>query len=115
MTADVVFLTPDQIHLIPDGSIDISMNIHSFQEMLMPQIAIYFALLERVTCSDGYVLVVNRSEKMPNPEETSIDGIGCVRFAEYPWVGTWTDVIHVTSPFHLLIQTNDVMMRLVHV
>jgi putative sugar O-methyltransferase len=115
MTADVVFLTPDQIDLVPDGSVDIGMNIHSFQEMLMPQIASYFTLLERVTRPDGYVLVVNRSEKMPNVEETSIDGIGCVRFAEYPWVGTWTDVIHATSPFHLLVQTDDVMIRLAHV
>ena len=115
MTADVVFLTPDQIQFIPDGSVDISMNVHSFQEMLMPQIATYFALLERVTCSDGYVLVVNRSEKMPNPEETSNNGIGRVRFAEYPWVETWTDLIYVTSPFHLWVQTNDVMIRLVRV
>lgn len=113
MTADVVFLTPDQIDLVPDGSVDISMNVHSFQEMLMPQIATYFTLLERVTCSGGYVFVVNRSEKMPNPEEKSINGVGCVRFAEYPWVKTWIDEIHVTSPFHLLTQSDNVMIRLV--
>jgi len=115
MTADVVFLTPDQIDLVPDGSVDIGINVHSFQEMLMPQIAKYFTLLERVTCSGGYVFVVNRSEKMPNPEEKSIDGVGCVRFAEYPWVKTWNDKLHVTSPFHLLVQADNVMIRLVRV
>ena len=47
--ADVIFLTPNQIELLPDKSIDLFINISSLHEMRMDQIIYYFKEIERLT------------------------------------------------------------------
>jgi len=59
---DFLFLTPDQIQFIPDESVALSINMHSFQEMTAEPIATYFELFERVLTRGGHSLVVNRVE-----------------------------------------------------
>lgn len=48
-SAEVIFLTPNQLELLPDGSIDLFINISSLHEMRMDQIKYYFQEIERLT------------------------------------------------------------------
>ena len=47
--ADIIFLTPNQLELLPDKSIDLFVNISSFHEMRMDQIRYYFGEIDRLT------------------------------------------------------------------
>lgn len=47
--ADIIFLTPNQLELLPDKSIDLFVNISSFHEMRMDQIRYYFSEIDRLT------------------------------------------------------------------
>ena len=46
--ADIVFLTPNQLELLPDKSVDLFINISSLHEMRMDQIRYYFGEIERL-------------------------------------------------------------------
>jgi putative sugar O-methyltransferase len=47
--ATLIFLTPNQLELLPDKSIDLFVNISSLHEMRMDQIRYYFAEIDRLT------------------------------------------------------------------
>lgn len=47
--ASIIFLTPNQLELLPDKSIDLFVNISSFHEMRMDQIRYYFHQIDRLT------------------------------------------------------------------
>jgi hypothetical protein len=47
--ADIIFLTPNQLELLPDKSVDLFINISSFHEMRMDQIKYYFGEIDRLT------------------------------------------------------------------
>ncbi len=47
--ADIAFLTPNQLALLPDKSIDLFINISSLHEMRMDQIRYYFGEIDRLT------------------------------------------------------------------
>ena len=47
--ADIVFLMPHQLELLPDKSIDLFINISSLHEMRMDQIRYYFKVMEKLT------------------------------------------------------------------
>ena len=47
--AAIIFLTPNQLELLPDKSIDLFVNISSFHEMRMDQIKYYFGEIDRLT------------------------------------------------------------------
>ncbi len=47
--ADIIFLTPNQLELLPDKSIDLFINISSFHEMRIDQIRYYFGEIDRLT------------------------------------------------------------------
>ena len=83
---DIAFLTPGQISLIPDDTVDVSVNISSFQEMTHPQIAAYFRLIQRVTHNSGLFLCMNRVEKIPaGPDsQNTVYDDPPNRFADYP-------------------------------
>lgn len=46
--AQLIFLTPPQLELLPDKSVDIALNISSFQEMRREQINNYFQQIDRL-------------------------------------------------------------------
>lgn len=48
-SSDIVFLTPNQLELLPDKSIDLFLNISSLHEMRLDQIKYYFGEIERLT------------------------------------------------------------------
>ncbi len=47
--ADIAFLTPNQLELLPDKSVDLFVNISSLHEMRMDQIRYYFGEIDRLT------------------------------------------------------------------
>lgn len=47
--SSIVFMTPNQLDLLPDRSIDLFLNISSLHEMRMDQIHFYFNEIERLT------------------------------------------------------------------
>jgi putative sugar O-methyltransferase len=47
--ADIVFLMPHQLELLPKKSVDLFINISSLHEMRMDQIRYYFTVIERLT------------------------------------------------------------------
>lgn len=49
LDADIVFLTPNQLELLPDKSVDLFLNISSLHEMRMDQIQYYFGEIARLT------------------------------------------------------------------
>ena len=53
--AQIVFLLPHQLELIPERRYDLSLNISSFGEMQQEQIAAYFRTLERVIAGRFYM------------------------------------------------------------
>lgn len=116
--AELVFLTPDQIDLIPDRSIDLAVNSASFGEMLPQQIAKYFSLLRRSLTPRGLFFTSNRVEKIMTPAvagtgEASLEHGIAVRFADYPWRPDDQDIFFGPSQYHRLIQPqNPVMQRL---
>ena len=111
-SADCTFLSPEQVHLIPDSSVGLGVNIHSFQEMTAQQINLYFLLFARTLNSSGKIFIANRVEKAPVPsEDPSFDGY-VNRFSDYPWPPEWEDVFYRNSPFHRLVQTDNIFIRL---
>ncbi len=52
--ASIIFLTPNQLELLPDKSIDLFVNISSLHEMRMDQISYYFGEIDRLTRSYFY-------------------------------------------------------------
>ncbi len=47
--ADIIFLTPNQLELLPEKSVDLFVNISSLHEMRMDQIRYFFEEIERLT------------------------------------------------------------------
>ncbi len=47
--SDIVFLTPNQLELLPDKSVDLFINISSLHEMRIDQIRYYFGEIDRLT------------------------------------------------------------------
>ncbi len=85
--ADFVFLTPRQTRFIENDSVDLAVNISSFQEMTRAQIEEYFKLIQRCGKNGSYFLTSNRVEKIPGGpdvyEKETREPPN--RFAEYPW------------------------------
>ncbi|HIH13202.1 TPA: putative sugar O-methyltransferase [Candidatus Woesearchaeota archaeon] len=111
---DFVFLTPKQIDMIEDNSIDLAINTYSFQEMTHKQIEEYFQLIQRSCKNNSYFFTSNRVEKTPcGPEgcekETSEPP---VRFSEYPWNHGNEALIYEICRLMRLVQLDNVYIRL---
>lgn len=111
---DFAFLTVDQLHLVADSLVDLSVNCHSFQEMTREQIAIYFEFVQRTTCDGGFFFVANRVEKIPcGPDAYSVTQKDPPnRFAEYPWAPHNEVLVYEISRLSRLAQLDDIYLRL---
>jgi putative sugar O-methyltransferase len=111
---DFAFLTVDQLSLLRDSSIDMAINCHSFQEMTHEQIAIYFALIQRVCRESGLFFTANRIEKIPcGPDAYTVKQLDPPnRMAEYPWNRQNETLIHEISKLSRLVQLDAVSIRL---
>lgn len=82
--SDVLFLSPDQLKLLPRKSVDLFINISSFHEMIKSQIDYYFQEVERLT--RGYFYFKQWKEsKIPS------DNI-VIKESDYPVKKEWTKI-----------------------
>jgi len=79
--ADIIFLTPNQLELLPDKSVDLFINISSLHEMRMDQIRYYFGEIERLTRKYFYFKQWKETT-VPFENET-------IREADYPVRDDW--------------------------
>jgi len=79
--ADIIFLTPNQLELLPDKSVDLFINISSLHEMRMDQIHYYFGEIERLTRKYFYFKQWKETT-VPFENET-------IREADYPVREDW--------------------------
>lgn len=88
--ADLAFLLPHQLEMLPDGYFDVAINVSSFGEMTEAQIETYFGLVDRLTTRQFYS---KQWRESPNP----FDGLRLTE-TDYPLRPHWTTVYHRTIP-----------------
>ena len=79
--ADIVFLTPNQLELLPNKSVDLFVNISSLHEMRMDQVRYYFGEIERLTRKYFYFKQWKETT-VPSENET-------IKEADYPVCAEW--------------------------
>ena len=79
--ASIIFLTPNQLKLLPEHSIDLFINISSLHEMRMDQIQFYFTEIERLT---GRYFYFKQWQKTTVPFENET-----IRESNYPVRDNW--------------------------
>jgi hypothetical protein len=111
--ADLVFLTPAQLHLIPAASMNLVLNTDSFQEMTRKQVEVYFDLADRIIAPQGHFFVYNRVEKIPTGESSDeVSYSDLMRFSAYPWRPDAEIRAEEICRMARLTQRDDVFMRL---
>lgn len=90
--SSIIFLTPNQLALLPDNAIDLFINISSLHEMRMDQIRYYFTEIERLTRRYFYFKQWKETT-VPFENET-------VREADYPVGEHW----HLINRQHCEVQ-----------
>jgi putative sugar O-methyltransferase len=101
---DIVMVTPDQASIIPDGTVDLTVNIGSMQEMTMESINSYFDMMDRITKPKGYFFTSNRVEKIMSGEP--------IRFSEFPWRSHTRTIFFEINPLIRLVQLDQLFVRL---
>ena len=81
--AEIVFLMPDQLRLLPDGMIDLSIGINCFQEMLLEQVVDYLNQFDRLS---RYVYL----KAMDTPHNVYKEML--LPFDQYPINPSWRQV-----------------------
>ena len=80
--SSIVLLTPNQLELLPDNSVDLFINISSLHEMRMDQVRYYFTEMERLTRKYFYFKQWKETT-VPFENET-------INEADYPVGSDWT-------------------------
>ena len=101
---DVIMMTPDQTSIIPDGTVDLTVNVGSMQEMVKESIAFYFEMIDRITKPKGFFFANNSVEKWINGKPN--------RFSEYPWRSHTQTIFFEIAPLARLVQLDPCFMRL---
>jgi putative sugar O-methyltransferase len=101
---DIVMLTPDQISTIPDGVVDLTVNIGSMAEMTKKSIDSYFDMMDRITKPKGYFFTSNRVEKIMSGQP--------IRFSEYPWRANTQTIFFEINPLFKSVQLNPLFVRM---
>ncbi len=109
--ADLIFLTPCQLDLIPENSCSLAVNTQSFQEMTRPQIATYFELLSDALIPGGLFFTSNRVEKAP-VGPAGAEAVDLIRFSEFPWPPGWSSMAYEICPLNRLLSRNNAYLRL---
>ena len=94
--ADVVFLCPDQTHLIPSNGVDLAVNTSSFQEMTYPVIAQYFDLIYRAVGHQGLFYCLNEVACKKIKGQS-------IEFEQYPWNRSFKSVLDSEYAYMRLI------------
>jgi putative sugar O-methyltransferase len=101
---DIIMMTPDQTSIIPDRTVDLTVNVGSMQEMVKESIDFYFEMIDRITKPGGYFFSSNRVEKVMDGQP--------IRFSEYPWRSYTRTVFFEIDPLSRLIQLDPNFIRL---
>ena len=105
---DFVFLLPNQTKFIKKNSIDLGINITSFQEMDTTDIEIYFELLRKILKRDNFFYCLNAVDKI-----MEVEGVRKpIRFFEYPWKSNDKDISYELSSIHKHLTTNPFYERI---
>lgn len=84
--AEILFFLPTQIELLPDGILDLSINISSLHEMRIDQIQYYFDQIARLTKKKGYFYFKQWKVGWIIQENT------CIRMDDYPVKPKWKSI-----------------------
>ena len=101
---DIVMMTPEQTSIIPDGIVDLTVNIGSMQEMTKESIDSYFDMMDRITKSKGYFFTSNRVEKIMSGNP--------IRFSEYPCRDHTRTIFFEINPLVRLVQLDPLFVRM---
>ena len=101
---DIIMMTPQQTHQMQDQSIDLTVNLHSMQEMNDQVIRSYFDLIDRTTKPGGYLFCANRVEKV-------MDG-KLLRFVDYPWRSQTRTIVYELDPLLKLVNISPGFIRM---
>ena len=101
---DIIMMTPDQTSIIPDGTVDLTVNVSSMAEMVKESIDFYFEMIDRITKLKGYFFSNNRVEKIMDGQP--------IRFSEYPWRPHTQTIFFEIDPLIRLVQLDPCFMRL---
>ena len=101
---DIIMMTPNQTSIIPDGTVDLTVNVGSMQEMAKESISFYFEMIDRITKPKGYFFSNNRVEKIMDGQPN--------RFSEYPWRSHARTIFFEIDPLTRLVQIDPMFIRL---
>ena len=111
---DFIFLTPSQIHLLENNSVDISINTAAFGEMNMLQIKNYLELIQKVGKNGSYFFCSDAVEKVAvgaNRKNKDYLHHKPIRFFEYPFFDNEILFFELCK-FTSLVQDNPCYLRL---
>ena len=101
---DIIMLTPQQTSHIKNQSIDLTVNVHSMQEMNDETIHSYFDLIDRISKLGGIFFCANSMEKI-------MDGKP-MRFLDYPWRSNTRTLIFEPDPLMRLTNLSPSYIRM---
>jgi len=101
---DIIMLTSQQTSHIQNQSIDLTVNVHSMQEMNDETIRSYFDLIDRITKSNGHFFCANSMEKV-------MDG-KALRFLDYPWRSNTRTILFEPDPLMRLVNLSPAYIRM---
>lgn len=114
VNADFIFLSPNQIDILPDNFFHMGCNTDSFCEMMPDIVKKYFRFLRKCLKEKNIFFCHNRAEKVMfdsshniNDKRTYkfgnpnvIDGALHMRFGDYPWLSNDKDYFFYASKFY---------------
>ena len=104
---DFVFLRDDQLSLVRDSTIDLSLNTVSFGEMRKDVVDNYFLFLRRVSKIENLFYCLNRVEKLMEYE----NAVHPIRFHECPWVESDKEILFQSSEIETPVTTGASMFE----
>ncbi|MCR9265919.1 MAG: putative sugar O-methyltransferase [Flavobacteriaceae bacterium] len=90
--SDIVLITPEQMALLNDRIVDITININSFMEMNPSEVSWYIRQIDRI-CT-GFIYTKQWIENNQKP------GIHVYNRNTYPFPRSWKKIIDRTDPLH---------------
>ncbi len=101
---DIIMLTPQQTSHIKNQSVDLTVNVHSMQEMNDEAACSYFDLVDRISKPGGMFFCANRMEKIMDGKPT--------RFLDYPWRSNTRTTIFEPDPLIRLVNLSPSYIRM---
>jgi len=110
---DFIFLTPNQINLLDDNLVDLSINTNSFAEMNLEQVNNYIDFIQRVSKNGSFFFNTNRVEKYPVINYQKKENLYTLptRYFDYKFLSNEIKFFEICD-FTLQLQKSPVFKRL---